>query len=213
MSHYDEEYWKYQKEIGQAGGVLNLFKFQDFIAPSLRILDFGCGGGFLLNNIDCQEKYGFEISDSARGHAESIGLKVFSSFDQIENDFFDLVISNHVFEHVPNPVETLVTLREKVKGGGKIVLVVPCEQPGSAGFAYEEDDINQHLYTWCPMTFGNLIKLAGFKVLSSDVLRHQWTPDYLTAYRSKPLSEYHAECVQHALKNNNYQVRVIAQKQ
>ena len=25
----------------------------------------------------------------------------------------------------------------------------------------KENDINQHLHTWCPQTIGNLIKLAG----------------------------------------------------
>ena len=67
VSFYDSEYFDgYQKKIGELGGVLNKFKFQKYISKSDSVLDFGCGGGFLLNNLDCDTKVGIELNDIAR---------------------------------------------------------------------------------------------------------------------------------------------------
>ena len=210
--HYDANYWAYQKEIGEAGGVLNLFKFEEFITPETSLMDFGCGGGFLLNNISCKERLGLEISEHARAHAKSLGLRVVADFSEVQDQSLDLIISNHALEHVPNPLSTFQDMYKKLRLGGKIAIVVPCEQPKDPNFEYREDDINQHLFTWCPATLGNLIKLAGFKVLSSEALQHQWTADYLSAYKSMPLPDYHRLCREQAQKNNAYQVRTVGEK-
>ena len=66
-SHYDEEYFKYQSEIGRFGGWANLTKFSEYIRPEMKVLDFGCGGGYLLANISCKEKLGIEISQATVG--------------------------------------------------------------------------------------------------------------------------------------------------
>lgn len=66
-------------------------------------------------------------------------------------------------QHVPFPLNTLKELYKKIKVNGKIIIVIPCEQPSESSFYYKSNDINQHLHTWCPMTFGNLATLAGFK--------------------------------------------------
>lgn len=209
---YGQQYWTYQKKIGVAGGILNLFKFNSFIQPEDTVIDFGCGGGFLLNNIKCRAKIGVEVNPSAREHAESLGLLVYSDLGMVPDEIADVIISNHVLEHVFNPYETLRALYKKLKIGGKLVLVVPSEQASDRGYAYKENDANQHIYTWTPMTLGNLVHMSGFEIIKAEALQHCWTNDYLACVFSEQfdLDAYHERCHEEAIKKNNYQVRVVA---
>jgi len=112
-------------------------------------------------------------------------------------------------EHVHLPLNILKELYKKLKVGGKAVIVIPCEQPSEKSFYYKQGDTNQHLHTWCPMTFGNLANLAGFKVISCDPFQHQWCPDYETSYKNE---DFHKRCVEHAQRNRNIQIKLIATK-
>ena len=47
--HYDEKYFSWQKLVGQFGGEANKIKFDNFIKENQKVLDFGCGGGYLLS--------------------------------------------------------------------------------------------------------------------------------------------------------------------
>jgi len=68
------------------------------------------------------------------------------------------------------------------------------------------------LYTWTPMTLGNLVKAAGFKVVKANAIRHCWVGDYIKEATNADLKAYHEKCNEHALRTNNYQVRVVAKK-
>jgi len=65
MNHYDSKYFKYQKIIGEFGGKANIFKFEKYIKNTDNVVDFGCGGGYLLKNLQCKQKIGVEINDAA----------------------------------------------------------------------------------------------------------------------------------------------------
>ncbi len=207
--HYDAAYWEYQSRIGKIGGQLNKFKFEKHILPESYVLDFGCGGGYLLNGLECARKIGYEINPNARRNAESLGIDTVSSFEELEDDSFDVVISNHALEHVPTPFETLKQLYRVLAPGGLIVLVLPCEQSTDTEFNFNPNDINQHLYSWCPQTLGNLVKLAGFKIELCTTLRHKWTPDYESSYTDE---RYHDRCKQYAIEKGNYQIKCIGRK-
>lgn len=209
MAHYDEKYFEWQKEIGVIGGYLNKFKFEDHVKESDVLMDFGCGGGYLLKEFKNENKFGFEINRSAWKECENNGIRVVDTFDAIEDNSVDTIISNHAMEHVPLPLETLKELHKKLKPEGTIVIVIPCEQPSESVFYYKPGDINQHLHTWCPMTFGNLCNLAGFKVRSCKPFQHQWCPDFKTEYKSP---DFHKRCMEHAKNNKNIQVKMVGTK-
>ena len=48
MTKYGQDYFEWQRRIGEFGGQANAFKFIDHCNEDLVILDFGCGGGYLL---------------------------------------------------------------------------------------------------------------------------------------------------------------------
>jgi len=56
MTHYDEKYFNWQKEIGKIGGYLNKFKFEEEVKDNDILMDFGCGGGYLLDNFNNEKK-------------------------------------------------------------------------------------------------------------------------------------------------------------
>lgn len=175
-SHYDAEYFKYQSEIGRFGGWANLTKFSDYIRPEMKVLDFGCGGGYLLANITCREKLGIEISPVARDAAQNNGITTLAATSQVEDGWADILISNNALEHCPNPLQELQALLPKVIPGGKVIFVVPCE---SIRNSYKTDDPNHHLYCWSPMSAANLFTDAGFQVHESKAYVHIWPPKFI----------------------------------
>lgn len=208
-AHYDATYWQFQQEIGKIGGILNKFKFEGLIKPDHTVLDFGCGGGYLLANLNCAKRLGVELNPHARATAARNGLEAYASLADISENSVDRVISNHALEHVENPLAILKELLRVLKPKGVLCLVLPCEQPSEAGFYYKPDDINNHLFTWCPMTIGNLARAAGFKIYESKDFQHQWVPDYKTTY-TQP--DFHERCREHAKRNGNRQLRLVAWK-
>jgi SAM-dependent methyltransferase len=209
MSHYNEKYFNWQKEGGVIGGFLNKFKFEKEVKDTDILMDFGCGGGYLLNNFNNKQKLGFEINKSAWIECKKHNIPVYDKFDDISDNSIDAIISNHAMEHVPLPLQSLQNLYKKIKTGGTMVIVIPCEQPSEQSFYYKPNDINQHLHTWCPMTFGNLATLAGFKVIECKPFQHQWCPDFKQNWKSP---NFHQRCREHAIKNKNVQIKLIATK-
>jgi len=140
MSHYDEKYFAWQKRCGQKGGFLNKFKFEKEVKDEDILMDFGCGGGYLLNNFKNTIKIGFEINKTAQKQCLEFGIVVYEDFKDISDNSIDTIISNHAMEHVPLPLNSFKDLYKKLKVGGKIIIVIPCEQPTETSFYYKEGD-------------------------------------------------------------------------
>ncbi|RZJ72053.1 MAG: methyltransferase domain-containing protein [Flavobacterium sp.] len=86
-------------------------KFLRFVKPETRLLEYGVGGGFNIKNLVCKEKDGFDIATSIKDQVEKLGIRFIDSEDKIPNDYYDVIICNHVLEHVPNPIETLSIIK------------------------------------------------------------------------------------------------------
>jgi SAM-dependent methyltransferase len=175
-THYGSEYFHWQSEIGRFGGWANLSKFAPFVEHNMRVLDFGCGGGFLLYNLNCREKLGIEINPVARAAAEHNSINAVSSAAEVPDGWADLIISNHALEHCTYPLGELQELFRKVAPGGRIVFFVPSE---SIRHKFKKNDPNHHLYSWSPMSAANLFSEAGFRVQESKAYLHVWPPSGL----------------------------------
>lgn len=176
-SHYDSSYFAWQCSRGELSASLDRWKFEPFIGKDDVVLDFGCGGGYMLASLDCKDRYGIEINPAARAEAAK-RLKPFASLDELPGDVtFDAIISHHALEHVDDPLGTLSALRSHLKPGGMCVVVVPCDVWwGKEQGRFSKEDINQHLYTWTPLSLGNLLTRAGYSVHESGLLCHRWPP-------------------------------------
>ena len=49
--NYNKDYFNWYKNIGEFGAIMNHEKFQQHISYNDSVLDFGCGGGYLLEKI------------------------------------------------------------------------------------------------------------------------------------------------------------------
>lgn len=214
-THYDQRYFAWQSSMGEFAGWANLTKFQAFIKPGYSVLDFGCGGGYLLNNMECTQKTGIEINPAARAQAEAFGINVYEKTGDVPDALADAIISNNALEHTANPLEEVKGLVPKGKPGCVFVFVVPCELITSE---YVVDDINQHLYSWGPLSLGNLFKAASLKVEQSWPYLHMWPPQYRLLARYLGRYGFEVACKIYGrlwLSDKRYaskQIRIVARK-
>jgi SAM-dependent methyltransferase len=209
-THYNDQYFRWQAPIGEFGGWANQTKFVEYISDGDRVLDFGCGGGFLLKNLKCSKKVGVEVNPAAADTAKANGVEVFARVEDLPDEYVDVIISNSALEHTLQPLQEIKTLYKKLREGGKIIFVVPCE---SISYSYRANDINHHLYSWSPMCIGNLFSEAGFSVIESKAYIHKWPPMYRLIARVGGRPLFDLACRTYGrLARSWFQVRVVANK-
>lgn len=187
--YYDEEYVISQTDV--AVDNINLYKrvFLPHVTNDMTVLDFGCGAGILLKIIECKHKIGIDINEEALRLALSNGVhNVYKDLNALEVNSVDLIISNSTLQHVADPHNQLRTLHKVLKPKGKIVFRVPHE---TLGWGYKAKDWNYHLFTWSPLSLGNLFNDIGFSDIQIIVERGKRPPffkffQYL--YIEKPVS-------------------------
>ena len=208
--HYHEEYFNWQREVGKFGGRANLFKFKNHIKVTDRVLDYGCGGGYLLEQLNCALKVGIDINPAIEAPDGVTILKDHqSAIAKFGENFFDVIISNHALEHIENPLKALRECYQLLKRGGRIIVVVPHD---SHKIKYIKNDIHRHIFTFSPMNLGNLLSLSGFQVILVRRLFHKWPPGYdrIAKLNSKL---FHLSCYIYGLiKQNSVQLIAIAEK-
>jgi SAM-dependent methyltransferase len=208
-AHYGKKYFDWQRPAGEFGGWADQTKFGDYISNNSRVLDFGCGGGFLLKNMECGKKVGVEVNPPAAETARTNGVEVYASTADVPDDYVDVIISDNALEHTLQPLDELKALRKKLRAGGKIIFVVPCE---SISYSYRPNDKNHHLYSWSPMCIGNLFTEAGFSVIESKPYRHKWPPNYRFIARVGGRRLFEIACrIYSRIERSWFQVRVIAE--
>lgn len=211
---YNADYFNWQKNSAVFGGIANSFKFKKNVKPEYTVIDFGCGGGFLLKNLNCKKKFGIEINTSAHSVIIDNDIIPYSTsshlLEEKGKEFADLIISNHSLEHCINPLSEIKLLYQLLKKNGKIHLIVPCD---TIKYEWKPNDINFHLFSWSPMNLGNLFVAAGFKVLKTNPIIHKWPPFYKNIQKIFGWQVFNLICsLWGRIKNQSYQVEIIATK-
>jgi SAM-dependent methyltransferase len=171
-----DAYFAWQKAGGQKTAIYNHKFFSPFVREDDAVLDFGCGGGYLLQALSCRTKTGIDINPAARAEARSIGIEVFSDPAELGDRKFDVIISSHCLEHVASPYVALACLRKLLDKDGKIVLLLPVDDWRNEPWAGL--DINFHLYTWTPKLLGNLLVAAGFEPIFISIVTRVCPPRF-----------------------------------
>jgi 2-polyprenyl-3-methyl-5-hydroxy-6-metoxy-1,4-benzoquinol methylase len=109
----------------------------DQLRPSIgpvprRILDLGCGYGFLADALAAEghDVTGidpdFRAIHAARARQGGAHF-ICGGIDSLEDSVgqFDWILLYHVLEHLPHPVESLTRLRRLLRPGGQLLIEVP----------------------------------------------------------------------------------------
>ena len=137
------------------------------------ILEIGSGRGYLLKQALERFRYGLgvEPSKAEAEVAKKMDLNIIVDFFGRQNNIdrkFSSFVSTMVFEHLPNPKESILYVYELLKDGGSGVIQVPNAQRTYLKKVYF-DIYPQHLHYYTPMSLTKLVMDAGFEVLSCEV--------------------------------------------
>lgn len=192
MVNLNEKYYsgesgeKYSKYIGQdklshLGHFLQSKFFLSKLNSKMNVLDFGCGNGALAKIIEPHVKSieGIEVNDYPRELAKSNNnLIVYSSIEEVKKNLkkYSAIISNHVLEHVPNPIDTLAELKDLLEPNGILVFMLPIDDFRSPGNqSWNPGNLDRHLHTWTPLLIGNTFENAGYMPIKIQVISYAWS--------------------------------------
>jgi len=183
------DYFNYQSRFGALLGSFIANKFASLVTKSDVVLDFGCGGGFVLKALECRARLGVDINPVARLTAADNGVTCFERLAEVNDGTVDVAIAHHSLEHVASPLLVLRELRLKLKPNGRLLIVVPIDDWRTQR-DYHAGDVNHHLYTWTPLLLGHLLKEAGFDLdtFSSRLGVNGWFRAFPYCYGKLPTS-------------------------
>ena len=169
MLHYEKEYHDiFHPDLIKDNGYyflrskLAFIRYFNELDKDKRILEYGVGLG--QNIYLFKDRFGYDVSKFALDFIEKKGYRVFSTIEEIPENYFDIILCCHVLEHLENPFDTIVTLKSKLKTTGKLILVLPKEFHGKAAIEMSPE---QHLYCWNFRNINNLLIHSGLKVISN----------------------------------------------
>ena len=136
---YPPDYYAYQDNIPTDGWKHTIKRILLYetstqdpkIARPGKMLDIGCGSGWFIHEMQSRgwEAHGVEINNVAAQMGRSTwGLNIFSGTlkeARFPAEYFDYIRSNHSFEHISDPNETLHEIRRILRPEGKLLIGVP----------------------------------------------------------------------------------------
>jgi SAM-dependent methyltransferase len=134
-----------------------------------RIVDVGCGTGFLLYFL---KEAGF---DNVLGLEPQIdadkkypnGLTIQKSWGHELDEEADVFMFHHSFEHLPNPIETLVRIHHLLPSGGVCLLRIPLvssEAWKKYGAHWVQLDAPRHFFLYSVESLKILAERTQFKI-------------------------------------------------
>jgi SAM-dependent methyltransferase len=97
------------------------------VTKQSRILDVGCGNGrllYFLRNAGFRHVLGIDPYIDGKITYKN-GLTILKqSIHEVDGEW-DLIMLHHVFEHVPDPLETLQSIHRRLPAGGAALIAIP----------------------------------------------------------------------------------------
>ena len=201
--YYVDEY--YEERISKRNNQGILDRFSDSYESVLginesiptekgRLLEIGCGPGHDL--VDFSEQGWEVVGVEPNRSAVEMGRKKYDLTihhgtldeiaDRLEKSSFDVVLLNHVFEHIPNPRETIRYINQIIAPTGLVIIEVPnFDSPlrRALGEFWGDYDVPRHVYHYTPQSLDLLMKDQGYRKVDSSyykgaLLGAAWTSNY-----------------------------------
>ncbi|HWZ23094.1 MAG TPA: class I SAM-dependent methyltransferase [Cytophagaceae bacterium] len=144
-------------------------------SPKGKILDFGCGNGWLLKNLKSLgwEVNGLDFDAKAVEFCNSLNLNVCLGDIRSQNypdNYFDAITINHVIEHVHEVDELIKDAYKVLKKGGELIIATPNTQNWQHklyGKFWFQLDPPRHLHIFNIDNLEKVVKRNGFEVHKS----------------------------------------------
>jgi 2-polyprenyl-3-methyl-5-hydroxy-6-metoxy-1,4-benzoquinol methylase len=141
-----------------------------------NLLDVGCGIGYFLEV--AKERgwnvYGTEFTDKAVEICKSKGITIHQGVldpANYEPDFFDVLVSFEVIEHINNPVEEVANFAKVLRKGGAFYCTTPNFKSISKtilGNKWSVIIYPEHLSYYTPKTLKRLLKNNGLSTVKKS---------------------------------------------
>jgi len=145
------------------------------LGKETSLLDVGCGGGTFLMYLkkeNIQDIVGIEIDPNYAAYIEKeLGINIIKErLEDLDlNKAFDIITMWHVLEHLWNLNKALSVVRRLLKDTGKLFIEVPLifdiKKPPKDKVTFQI----AHNYYFTRQSLHKVIRMAGFKVLTSEV--------------------------------------------
>jgi SAM-dependent methyltransferase len=161
-----DEYIKAMKKAERLDYTVDFLTQHAQLQKAATVLDFGCSEGALF---DAMVKHGFvgqlfgvePNPDFAAFAAKNNNAKVYASIDDVV-ETMDLIVVNHVFEHLVNPTGFLKTIQNKLSETGLLYIDVP----DADRYKSINDFHIAHVVHYTIRTLHSLLIENGFEVVS-----------------------------------------------
>ncbi len=157
--------------------------FPEKTPAAIHVLDFGMGWGHWCLAAAAQgyQVVGLEVSPSRVQYAREQGVTVIENLDDLAGKHFDFINAEQVFEHIPQPLETLKTLVAYLHPGGVVRIAVPDgagieRELAQADWRPSKNAVHplEHINTFTHQTLRKLGKNAGLRVIPQPLQRADW---------------------------------------
>ncbi len=157
------QYDNHNNSIENSGYVKMFENFLDFFWDTIKdeateTLDFGSGPGPVLSKIIEKRSLHVDIFD-----------KFYQPDEVYKDKKYDLITSTEVFEHLKNPLETLLLFKKHLKKDGIIAIMTLFHNNDTEEFLnwwYRRDPT--HILFYTPKTFEVMCAMCGLKILKTD---------------------------------------------
>jgi len=186
-------FWEYESQFPEnyfSYGYRNRLvpRLRGMLSGKKRVLDFGCGGGFLIPALShvAGEVYGVDFSPTSveltKERSASIAnfRGAYSPMEALDMGLkFDGILAVEVIEHLSDEqlASTLDIIKRLLEPSGVIVFTTPNDEDLGASRLYcpECDHVFhrwQHVRSWNAQSLGGFLKEQGFRDVKA------WTTDF-----------------------------------
>jgi 2-polyprenyl-3-methyl-5-hydroxy-6-metoxy-1,4-benzoquinol methylase len=144
------------------------------ITAGMRVLDYGCAKGTVMKRLAAQRPdvipHLFDVSQMyVRLWEQFLPAQQYASYQPKTEwtNSLDLVTSFFAFEHTPNPLKELATIKSLLKVGGVVYLIVPNVFENTGDFI-----VADHVHHYSEVSLRYMLAKAGFETLEIDATSH-----------------------------------------
>ena len=122
-----------------------------------KLLDIGCGNKPYAEVCNVDEYIGLEIDDEGNRNHSCADYFYDGKIIPFEDNVFDSILSNQVFEHVFNPNEFLMEINRVTKIGGTFLITVP--------FVWDEHEQPYDYARYSSFGLKHILDMSGFEII------------------------------------------------